>query len=166
MPVPIIARRAAGEIPRPPDDASLAGIADRLLISVAAQGRWWLAALGCASAAGAVCSLLMPAALAHLLDALLAVRPGGTAGHGGTVDAPARRPRRACRRRHRPAGGGSARATLNTLSVGMGGSMVNLNVALDAAAGRRADRRPARSASRPCRTGSAGTARMSTRPAP
>ena len=69
----------------PPDDSSLAGSADRLLVAIARDSRCWLVVLGCASVAGTATAVLLPAALGHTLDALLAVRPGSSEEHTGSV---------------------------------------------------------------------------------
>jgi ATP-binding cassette subfamily B protein len=45
---------------------------DRLLFAAARQGGWWLALLGAASLAGAVAQVLLPAAVGHAIDAILA----------------------------------------------------------------------------------------------
>ncbi len=45
---------------------------DRLLLAAARQGGWWLALLGVASLAGAAAQVLLPAAVGHAIDAILA----------------------------------------------------------------------------------------------
>ena len=45
---------------------------DRLLLAAARQGGWWLALLGAASLAGAAAQVLLPAAVGHAIDAILA----------------------------------------------------------------------------------------------
>jgi ATP-binding cassette, subfamily B, bacterial len=45
---------------------------DRLLLAAARQGGWWLALLGAASLAGATAQVLLPAAVGHAIDAMLA----------------------------------------------------------------------------------------------
>jgi ATP-binding cassette, subfamily B, bacterial len=45
---------------------------DRLLLAAARQSGWWLALLGAASLAGAVAQVLLPAAVGHAIDAILA----------------------------------------------------------------------------------------------
>ena len=45
--------------------------ADRLLLRLARRGGWWLALLGCASVAGAIAEILLPAAVGRALDAVL-----------------------------------------------------------------------------------------------
>jgi len=77
------APRAAGATS--PDDAALASIANRLLIGIAKDGRWWLAVLGCVAVAGTLSSVLMPAALGQMLNALLTVHRGSAAWHAGGV---------------------------------------------------------------------------------
>ncbi len=65
----------------PPADADarhLRADADRLLLRLARRGGWWLVLLGCASVAGAVAEVLLPAAIGRAVDAVLgAARPGG-----------------------------------------------------------------------------------------
>ncbi len=69
-----------------PADADARGLrtdADRLLLRLARRGSWWLTLLGCASVAGAIAEVLLPAAIGRAVDAGLgAVRSahaGGTA---------------------------------------------------------------------------------------
>ena len=45
---------------------------DRLLLAAARQGGCWLALLGAASLAGAAAQVLLPAAIGHAIDAILA----------------------------------------------------------------------------------------------
>jgi ATP-binding cassette, subfamily B, bacterial RamA/AmfB len=45
---------------------------DRLLLATARQGGWWLALLGTASLAGTAAQVLLPAAVGHAIDAILA----------------------------------------------------------------------------------------------
>ena len=45
--------------------------ADRLLLRLARRGGWWLILLGCASVAGAIAEILLPAAIGRALDAVL-----------------------------------------------------------------------------------------------
>jgi ATP-binding cassette subfamily B protein len=57
---------------------------DRLLLGAARQGGWWLALLGIASLAGVVAQVLLPAAIGHTVDAMLAgSAAAGNAAAGG-----------------------------------------------------------------------------------
>lgn len=60
---------------------------DRLLLAVARQGGWWLTLLGTASLVGAAAQVLLPAAIGHTIDAMLA---GHAAGDPAAVSNPAR----------------------------------------------------------------------------
>ena len=75
---------------------------DRLLFAAARQGGWWLALLGAASLAGAVAQVLLPAAVGHAIDAILAgnVTAGNPARPPDRLRDPGGRHRRR-RRRHR-----------------------------------------------------------------
>ena len=64
--------RTAGAATRRPGEPSLASSADRLLVAIARRVRWWLVALALASVAETVALVLLPAAIGHVTDALLA----------------------------------------------------------------------------------------------
>jgi hypothetical protein len=60
--VTITATPADKTTSKPPDDSSLAGSADRLIVAIARDSWCSLAVLGCASVAGAATAVLLPAA--------------------------------------------------------------------------------------------------------
>ncbi len=57
--------------PADADARRLRADADRLLLRLARRGGWWLILLGCASVAGAIAEILLPAAIGRAVDAVL-----------------------------------------------------------------------------------------------
>jgi len=69
---------------------------DRLLLAAARQGGWWLTLLGAASLAGAVAQVLLPVAVGHAIDALIAGSATAGRAPAGSATAGTARPLTAC----------------------------------------------------------------------